>query len=236
MVRYEACGQEWEPSGAGTAKPLYIIGTEVPTPGGAQEAEDSVTPTSTEDAKKTISVARETFREKGLSEAWERVIALVVQPGVEFGDDQILTFPNMVYEAHPTDYQTEKGLKNLVGDHYCILKVGPWLTFAYREGIFLLSEIERELFGDEPEKCSRIVEVIEEVMLESPKDWKKYYSGSAEELAYKRKYSFSDRSRYYWPDERIQASVKVLMDNLSASPLPFTRYCTPDIAGTAESP
>src|SRR5205823_6088923 len=32
-------------------------------------------------------------------------------------------------------------------DHFAILKVGPWLTFAYREAIFSLSSIERELLG-----------------------------------------------------------------------------------------
>ena len=76
---------------------------------------------------------------------------------MEFCDDQVFHYnrdsarglsqtiisqENLVYEAHSTDYQSEKGLTQLVEDHFCILKVGPWLTFGYREALFSLSMIE----------------------------------------------------------------------------------------------
>lgn len=78
--------------------------------------------------------------------------------GVEFGDATVRDYdrnkarslsqhlpshPTIVYEAHSTDYQTPVALQQLVEDHFAILKVGPWLTFAMREAIFALSEIER---------------------------------------------------------------------------------------------
>ena len=37
-------------------KPIYVIGTEVPIPGGAQEEEDHVDATTPEDAHKTIRI------------------------------------------------------------------------------------------------------------------------------------------------------------------------------------
>ena len=51
----------------------------------------------------------------------------------------------MVYEAHSTDYQSPAALAQMVKDHFAILKVGPWLTFAFREVILALGTIEREM-------------------------------------------------------------------------------------------
>ena len=211
------------------AKLVYIIGTEVPIPGGAQEEEENVIPTSQSDAEETIRVTKAAFESLGLHDAWERVYGLVVQPGVEFGDDQvfhyqrsaaeslsreIIKYERLVYEAHSTDYQSETGLTQLVEDHYCILKVGPWLTFGYREALFALSMIEEELLSSKSMKTSKLRDVIEEVMMEDPKYWKKYYPGDKSEQYFKRKYSFSDRSRYYWPNEKIRNAVDLLISNL----------------------
>lgn len=214
---------------AGQAKPVYVIGTEVPIPGGAQEEEDVVVPTTPEDAVKTIEVTKAAFEAAGLTEAWERVYGVVVQPGVEFGDDQvfhynreaaqglsteIMKYDRFIYEAHSTDYQSETGLSKLVEDHYCILKVGPWLTFGYREGLFALAMIEEEMLAPKGVETSKLREVIDAVMVEQPNYWQKYYPGDDITQAYKRKYSFSDRSRYYWPNEKIQAAVAKLISNL----------------------
>lgn len=90
-----------------------------------------------------------------------RVIAIVVQPGVEFDHTQIIHYQPqaaqalsawiketpMVYEAHSTDYQTRQAYRALVRDHYAILKVGPALTFALREAIFALAQMENELIS-----------------------------------------------------------------------------------------
>jgi len=146
----------------GSPPPLYVIGTEVPIPGG--ELSDGRPPeiTRVEDAVQTVEVARRAFESRGLHAAWERVIALVVQPGVEFGDATVFPYQaeetrdlsrfvgeawQGVFEAHSTDYQTPRALREMVRDHFAILKVGPWLTFAFREAVFALAAVEEEWLG-----------------------------------------------------------------------------------------
>jgi len=212
----------------------YVIGTEVPVPGGATEHEESVAVTSVADAQQTINVTRAAFRRAGLAGAWERVIALVVQPGVEFGDDFVLPYDPaaatalsafietqpLVYEAHSTDYQTPEALQAMVRDHFAILKVGPALTFAFREGVFALAMMEKEIFP--PEECSRIIDVLNEAMWANPAYWRHYYHGDEKVQTFKRKYSFSDRVRYYWHEPDVQQAFQKLVINLSAAPLPLT--------------
>ena len=222
---------------AGSPAPVYVIGTEVPIPGGATEHEEGVRATPAADARRTVDITKRAFFEAGLSSAWDRVCALVVQPGVEFGDDQVFDYdpsaaealshalddiPRLVFEAHSTDYQTPAGLAALVKGHFCIQKVGPWLTYAWREALFALAGAEDEILAGRP--ASRLKAVLEEVMLENPGNWKKYYSGGEDERKFKRRYSYSDRSRYYWPDERLERAVKMLFSNLRAADPPPTLY------------
>ncbi len=210
----------------------YVIGTEVPIPGGKTEHEKGVSVTKVEDARQTIEVTREAFYRAGLHSAWERVIAVVVQPGVEFGDDFVLPYQPetarelskfiesqpIIYEAHSTDYQTRQALKDLVRDHFAVLKVGPALTFAFREAIFALAMIENELFPSD--EGSNIISVLDEVMVNQPEQWVKYYHGDESEKALKRKYSLSDRIRYYWTHPRVQQAFEKMMRNLNQNPLP----------------
>ena len=231
--------QTWKSSHPGSPPPVYIIGTEVPVPGGAQEAEEHVEVTATTDALRTIEITREQFHQSGLDDAWSRVCGLVVQPGVEFGDDQVFDyepraaaelsaaiagFPGMVYEAHSTDYQTEEGLANLVRDHFCILKVGPWLTFAYREALFALEAIEREVaqLHSGSAQLSGLSDTLDAVMQADSQFWKKYYPGNAELQSFKRKYSYSDRSRYYWPSTQLQDACSRLFANLRSWGIPLS--------------
>jgi D-tagatose-1,6-bisphosphate aldolase subunit GatZ/KbaZ len=221
-------------AGASGRLPSYVIGTEVPIPGGAHEHEEGVSVTRIEDARQTIEVTREAFYREGLQSAWERVMAVVVQPGVEFGDDFVLEYQAVkakelsrfieseaiIYEAHSTDYQTRAALKKLVEDHFAILKVGPGLTFAFRESVFALAMMEDELFSKDTR--SNIVRVLDDVMIQRPEYWGKYYRGSEEERAFKRKYSFSDRLRYYWTDMQVQTALEKLLKNLSEKPLPLS--------------
>ncbi len=226
----------WKDFCPGDPQPVYVIGTEVPPPGGAKEEEDIIIPTKPEDAVRTIEVTRQSFYDAGLSNAWDRVVAVVVQPGVEYGDDRVFKYnralagelsgkiaeyDKLVYEAHSTDYQTEAGLKSLVEDHFCILKVGPWLTFAYREALFALESMEIELMGGD-DGLSHLRDTMDMVMLQDPKHWKKYYSGTENQQLFKRKYSFSDRSRYYWPDESIDTAKNRLIDNLRKNKIPLS--------------
>ncbi len=212
----------------------YVIGTEVPIPGGATEREEGVSVTKVEDARQTIEVTREAFVREGLEPAWERVIAVVVQPGVEFGDDFVLPYKPeaakdlsrfiesqpMIYEAHSTDYQTRDALKNLVRDHFAILKVGPALTFAFREAVFALAMIENELVSRDVR--SNLIEVLDDVMLKRPEYWRKYYHGAQDEKAFKRKYSLSDRARYYWVQPEVRNAFEQLMNNLGGKSLPYS--------------
>ena len=212
----------------------YVIGTEVPVPGGATAHEETVSVTKVEDARQTIQVTREAFLRAGLESAWEQVVGLVVQPGVEFGDDFVLPYQpanarelslfiqgqSMVYEAHSTDYQTREALTDLVRDHFAILKVGPALTFAFREAVFALAMIEAELIAKETR--SRLIEVLEDVMVRHPAHWQKYYGGDAAAQAFKRKYSLSDRARYYWVQPEVQSAYTRLMRNLGGKTLPYS--------------
>jgi D-tagatose-1,6-bisphosphate aldolase subunit GatZ/KbaZ len=221
-------------SGSGTQpKICYVIGSEVPIPGGAMAHEQSVPVTKVQDARRTLELTQAAFLSLGLDSAWERVIALVVQPGVEFGDDFVLyynpaaarhlkrfaeTIP-FVYEAHSTDYQSNQALHQLVQDHFAILKVGPALTFAFREAVFALVLMENELLP--PSECSCLVETLDLAMRRDPTDWKGHYHGTERELAFARKYSLSDRIRYYWSDPKVQAALERLLQNLKKKPLPL---------------
>lgn len=219
---------------AGGKNIRYVIGTEVPTPGGATEYEQGVGVTAVEDVRRTIEVTRAAFYRAGLQSAWERVTAVVVQPGVEFGDDFVLPYqPDaaqglagfietqpLVYEAHSTDYQTRQALRALVRDHFAILKVGPALTFAFREAVFALAMMEDELLP--VTERSNFMACMDDIMLEHPEYWIKYYHGDESEKAFKRKYSFSDRIRYYWSQPAAKAALDRLMANLNGRDLPLS--------------
>lgn len=218
--------------------PVYIIGTDVPPPGGAKEHQNTIHITLPEEVEETIRVTEMAFKKYNLQEAWERVIGLVVQPGVEFGDIDVFdydrskskelvrlieNFPTIVYEAHSTDYQRKELLRQMVEDHFVFMKVGPWLTYKFREAVFALELIERELLSNKKGiVISNLREVVDQVMVENPKYWKKYYSGCEEDNKLKRKYSYSDRIRYYWADRKVDESLKRLLFNLSVNEIPQT--------------
>ncbi|HDX8894428.1 TPA: tagatose-bisphosphate aldolase subunit GatZ [Klebsiella oxytoca] len=211
----------------------YVIGTEVPVPGGEASTIGSVHVTRAQDAATTLETHEAAFRNLGLNAALDRVIAIVVQPGVEFDHTQIIHYQPeaakalsawiestpMVYEAHSTDYQSRQAYRALVRDHYAILKVGPALTFALREAIFALAQMENELVA--PESRSRVMEVIDEVMLNEPGYWQKYYRPTWSQAMVDIHFSLSDRIRYYWPHPRIRQSVEKLMANLTETKLPL---------------
>lgn len=216
-------------------RPVFIIGSEVPIPGGAQEAEDSLSVTDPAAFVDTVNTYKRMFAEAGVADGWSDVIAVVVQPGVEFGDAQVFDYnranaaglcaelkhyPEVVFEGHSTDYQTREGLKAMVEDGIAILKVGPALTFGLREALYTLSLMERELVPAEEQ--ARLMEALEAAMLKNPKNWQKHYHGSAHEQALARKYSFSDRVRYYIGDPEIAAVIEKLLANLRKYPIPMS--------------
>jgi len=216
-----------------SVSPVYVIGTEVPVPGGAAEDLDVVEPTSREAAIETAEVHRKAWIDEGIEAAWSRVIALVVQPGVEFDHTKVIDYaptrverlkraldalPGLVFEAHSTDYQTPEALSALVHDGFCILKVGPGVTFALREALYALADIETQLI--DASSRSNLRDVVERVMLAKPGYWEKYYHGDAGQQRILRTYSYSDRVRYYWSDAEIGAATQTLIDNLGATRIP----------------
>jgi D-tagatose-1,6-bisphosphate aldolase subunit GatZ/KbaZ len=162
------------------------------------------------------------------------VIALVVQPGVEFDHHGIVEYEankaadlsrfiesqsTMVYEAHSTDYQSPASLSDLVRDHFAILKVGPAVTFALREALWALDQIEREWLG--ATKASGLKYVTLGVMQAEPQHWRKYYAGCGERLSFDQQYSLSDRIRYYWPHAAVEKALTTMLENLTRDPPPL---------------
>lgn len=206
---------------------VYVIGTEVPIPGGATESLSAIEVTTRAAALNTLAVHKQAFEALGLQSAWQRVIALVVQPGVEFDHDQVIDYvpekaeslssllndvKGIVFEAHSTDYQRPDALHSLVKDGFAILKVGPGLTFAMREALQALCLIEEQIIG--PLSQSGLMDVLEAVMLKRPENWKSYYHGTKAEQRLLRTYSYSDRCRYYWNDAGVERAMDTLFANL----------------------
>jgi D-tagatose-bisphosphate aldolase class II non-catalytic subunit len=216
---------------AKTGPLCYVIGTEVPVPGGETETLDSLVVTQPDAARGTFALHQQAFRALGLRSAEDRIIGIVVQPGVDFGNSQVfaydaakagllaasvLEFPGIVFEAHSTDYQSKNNLSGLVAHHFAILKVGPELTFAYREAVFAMAAIEDQLPVKVP---SRVIEVIDQVTNDDDRNWRNHVPAGEQQRALKL-FGFSDRIRYYWLHLRIDAAVRQLCVNIDGMNLP----------------
>jgi D-tagatose-1,6-bisphosphate aldolase subunit GatZ/KbaZ len=215
--------------------PVYVIGTEVPTPGGATETLGTLHVTTPASASATIEAHRAAFEKAGLAAAWPRVIALVVQPGVEFDHHHVIAYrsqaakalsdyiegqPQFVFEAHSTDYQSADALKALVRDHFAILKVGPGATFALRETLWGLAAIEQEIHrGDDIPDFRR---TVVEVMRADPRHWRGHYEEESESLDRDLQYSLSDRIRYYWPHPAVERARADMCERLDRASIPGT--------------
>jgi D-tagatose-1,6-bisphosphate aldolase subunit GatZ/KbaZ len=221
----------WQRSGG--EPPVYIIGSEVPVPGGAHEALGELAVTTPAAAQATLAAHRRAFARRGVEAAWERVVGLVVQPGVEFDHEQVIDYlpskavalsrsiepvPGMVFEAHSTDYQTAAGLEALVRDHFAILKVGPGLTFALREVLWGLSDIasELKLMPD-----GSLKEAVLAQMRQDPRYWSAYYVNPARQH-FDLQFSLSDRIRYYWAAPQVERACTQLLGQLAATAIPMT--------------
>lgn len=217
-------------------EPVFIIGSEVPIPGGAEENEDRVAVTKTEDFVRTVETFQQIYAQNGLS--FDDIVAVVIQPGVEFADDSVCeydpaqaqelvstlkNYDGLIFEGHSTDYQTKEGLWEMVRDGVGILKVGPALTFAYREAIFALELIEKELYKTKPNvRLSNIRNIINNIMLDNPSNWEKHYHGTRTDIALSMDFSYSDRCRYYMSDSRVEEAVDILINNINNAKVPLT--------------
>jgi D-tagatose-1,6-bisphosphate aldolase subunit GatZ/KbaZ len=179
------------------------------------------------------------------------VVAVVVRPGIDFSSQSIAAYnprrtaslvkalqglPGLVYEAHSTDFQACEALQRMVADHFAVLKVGPALTFAFREATFALARIEAEALGHRKGlRLSRVIETVESEMLRDPIHWQRYYHGPAAHQALMRRYAYSDRIRYYWSRPPVRAAFSRLMTNLrrNAMPEPLIRQYLPGVVPSA---
>ncbi|KIN70543.1 Tagatose-6-phosphate kinase [Sulfitobacter noctilucae] len=213
---------------------FYIIGTEVPIPGGETEEPDALDVTSVDRFRDTIQTHRDAWAARGLDTAWTRIVSVVTQPGVDFGHTSIYPFEpekaqplsaailsedGLTFEAHSTDYQSTDALAALVENHFFFLKVGPELTFRFREAVFALTAIEEQMNVDSP---SNLRQIIRDQMTANPGYWQSYYTGTEEELRILRTYSYSDRIRYYWTDPTIASALERLLAVLKENPAPET--------------
>jgi D-tagatose-1,6-bisphosphate aldolase subunit GatZ/KbaZ len=225
--------QTWQRVGG--EAPVYVVGTEVPVPGGAHEPLTGLQPTAPAAAAASIDAHQRAFAAAGLGHVWPRVVGLVVQPGVEFDHYQVIDFrpeliaalsgviasqPALVYEAHSTDYQTAANLAALVRAHFAILKVGPGLTFAMREALWALAQIEAELLP--ADRRSELRATVLAAMNADPRHWQQYYASVGAQLALDQQYSLSDRLRYYWPVPSVERALARLLANLEANPPPLS--------------
>lgn len=213
----------------------YVVGSEVPIPGGARETE-SMAVTRPEELREFWSLFLEELKNQGMEDLRRQVIAVVVQPGAEFQElsveefraerakalaEEIRRWDGVIYEGHSTDYQTEECLRAMVESGVGILKVGPELTFALREGIFALAAAEETLAEVHRFETSGIRSVIEHSMLDKPARWQSHYHGTEPELHFLRQFSYSDRIRYYWNEEPVCLALQRLISNLERNPIPM---------------
>ncbi|MEZ5776906.1 MAG: class II D-tagatose-bisphosphate aldolase, non-catalytic subunit [Paracoccaceae bacterium] len=229
-----------EAATTGRERPIYVIGTEVPPPGGMGEGH-AIVATDPGQVAATWTAHAKAFSAKGLEDAFARVCAVVVQPGLDFGNETVVHFDlaaaqglsgkaatlgGAVFEAHSTDYQRPSAYPALVKGHFAILKVGPAATFALRETIYALEQLAAELF---PRRRPGVRAALEAAMLAEPGHWKGHYSGEPDRVAWLRHFSWSDRVRYYWTAPQVQQSLHALFDMLDHSdwPLPLISQYLP---------
>ena len=214
---------------------IYVIGTEVPIPGGETDDMAGLTVTTVDRLNETIDTHQAAFSNEGLEHVWPKIVSVVTQPGVDFSHTAVHRFkadeakalshavqgiPRMTFEAHSTDYQPTEALRELVEQHFFFLKVGPELTFRMREAVFALSQIEQHLVGKHEQ--SGLIKVIDQAMVDNPSNWKQYYQGQPTQVEQLRRYSYSDRIRYYWAIPEVQKALDSLCANINATGVPET--------------
>jgi D-tagatose-1,6-bisphosphate aldolase subunit GatZ/KbaZ len=217
--------------------PIYVIGSDVPLPGGMRGEEAQAWVSRASDVTFTIDETKKCFDREGLGDAWDRTVAVVVQPGVDFGPETVVEYDRkraeklvgliesggkFVFEAHATDYQSTSALRRMVEDRFAILKAGPALTFAFREALAALEHMETELFsGNRGVRLSDLRQTVEQAMDKNPAYWMPYHPRGETGSRILRYQSYSDRVRYYWPIPELQASIQRLLTNLKTRHIPL---------------
>ncbi len=200
---------------------MFVVGTEVPPPGGARADEsEEIKATTPAAAKVTLAAHRAAF-----GDMTTLIGGLVVQPGVEFTpmgvhrlpmnrDPSLLAalaeYPGVCLEAHSTDYQSTTVFPRLAALGFAFQKVGPALTFAYRQAVYSL-DTARRLAG---RGTGNLPAVMEQLMTEQPRYWRSHYHGNSADQKLQRHFGLADRIRYYWPQPSAQSAVAELQADL----------------------
>lgn len=215
-------------------KPVFVIGSEVPIPGGSKDKVNNDI-TDAEDFENTLLAYKRKFNEYKINHCWKDIIAVVVQTGVEFGENEIneydskkaehlcnklKQYPDIVFEGHSTDYQPPQKLRQMVRDGIAIIKVGPALTYALRQALFALCFIENEMIENVNSR-SNFINVLDDIMRGDDKYWKQYYTGNNLNIKLARKYSYSDRCRYYLINNSVKKSIEKLFNNIDHLNIPM---------------
>jgi D-tagatose-bisphosphate aldolase class II non-catalytic subunit len=231
-------------------KLLFVIGTEVPPPGGARtDDHGDIPPTTAASAMATLDAHRDAFA--ALNLPLDQIGGLVVQPGVEFSPMEVHHLPmqrdpgllaalqdrpGLCLEAHSTDYQHPEVYPRLAELGFAFQKVGPALTFAWREALYALDTIRAQNgWATGPS----LPDTMEEVMLANPAYWQAHIHGTSADPRTERHFGLADRIRYYWPDPKARAAVRLLIADLSDKRLPdpllAAHFCTAEIASARAS-
>ena len=206
---------------------LFVVGTEVPPPGGARHDQNADVPATTPAAARaTLDAHMTAFADIG------EIGGLVVQPGVEFSpmavhhlplarDPGLMAaishHPGVCLEAHSTDYQHTAAFPRLAALGFAFQKVGPALTFAYRQAVYALDLLREQAGWAE----ATLRPQMERLMLANPGYWQGHYHGGPAEQRMQRHFGLADRIRYYWPQPDAQRIVTRLIADLNGRSLPL---------------
>ncbi len=212
---------------------IFVIGTEVPPPGGARMDEaGEIAPTTPASARATLAAHAQAFHAAGIGAALGQIGGLVVQPGVEFSPMAVhplpmtrdpglvavlADWPGVCLEAHSTDYQPNAVLPRLAELGFAFLKVGPALTFAYRRAIYALDALAAQAGW---RARLSVPEVMESLMLADHRSWQAHYHAGSGDLRVARHFGLADRIRYYWPRPEAVAAVDALFRGIDGRDLP----------------
>ena len=197
---------------------FIVVGTEVPLAGSGDN--ENIIKTSKKQIETEVLKFKKILKKQNLK---NNIFGLVIEPGMKYTHSSVIkpNFTNFtnkkniskknnfVYEAHSTDYQSKKTLKQLVKNNFKFLKVGPELTYSYSRSLFFMENIEKNNFKL---KNSNIKKIIFSAMLKNRKYWEGYYEKKTTELFLNSKL---DRMRYYFDTKPVVNSIKTLKKNIN---------------------
>lgn len=183
--------------------------------------------TSPEDLAEALTRHEAAFAEADLAGAWRRVHTMSVRFGMGFTPAHVERFDieqpdqlsavlrdhdRIALEAEAVDYQSARVCADLTRRNVAVLKLGPSLSFAWREALYGLSHVHAWSEGG-----PHISERMEALMLADPAMWQQDGRGPAGHSRLLRHFGFTDRIRHYW--SKAGAELAALCDSMEASGL-----------------